>query len=171
MAIPSTPQQQATGTKWPMLKFILLNGLHLFFKWSKDFGLQSPQNSKSILTTRLCGQVCLLTLSDNIQRCMSTPGLKAFFQYCELVLGGEELFEGCETELGIAMSFLGFLPAKVTSYADCFSHCVFFLSLGTNTGFLYQKEGCSCLQTWGRESLPLLSLLYPFVSFVACFLR
>lgn len=34
--------------------------------------------------------------------------------------------------------FVGvFSPAKNTSYADSFSYCVFFLSLGTNTVFLY----------------------------------
>lgn len=96
--------------------------------------------------------------------------LRAFIQYCELILGGEGLFEGWEKELGIAMIWF-FLPAKNTSYAGCLSHCVFFLSLGTNTAFLYWKEGCSCLQTWGRGRSPLLSLLYSFVGFVAWFLK
>lgn len=45
-------------------------------------------------------------------------------------------------------------PVRSTSYAGWFSHCVFFLSFGTNTTSLYQKEGCSCLQTWGRGRLP-----------------
>lgn len=97
--------------------------------------------------------------------------LRAFFQYCELFLGGEGLFEGREKERGIAMIFFFFWPAKNTSYAGCFSHCAFFLSLGTNTAFLYQKEGCSFLQTWGRGILPLLSLSYSFVGFIAWFLK
>lgn len=57
-----------------MLKLILLNGLYLSLKWSKDFCLQSPQTSKFILTTRLWGKGCLLTLSDGTQSCMNTPG-------------------------------------------------------------------------------------------------
>lgn len=135
--------------------------------YSKGFCLQCPPTSKPFLTIRLWGQGCFLMLFDGIQYCICTPhwGLS----FILVIPGRKNGFGGMRERTWNCYAFLK--PAWNTSHAVWFSHCVFFLSFGTNTAFLYQKEGYSCSQTWGGERLPLLPLLYVFVVFLVWFLK
>lgn len=59
----------------------------------------------------------------------------------------EKVFSEGEKENGYAF----FKPSRNASYAGWFSHCVFFLSSGTNAAVsLCQKEGCSCSRPGGE---------------------
>lgn len=49
--------------------------------------------------------------------------------------------------------------------------CIVFSSFPLGQTSLYQKEGCSCSQTWGRGRSALKSLLCSFMGFVAWFLK
>lgn len=148
---------------------MLLHGSCLLLSWPKGSGVQSPPASSPVVAVRLWGQCCFLLLSDGIQQCVSTLAWGLLFSRVSYS-SEEKVFSKGERKNSELLCFF-LKPVRSTSYAGWFSHCVFFLSFGTNTTSLYQKEGCSCLQTWGRGRLPPLSLLYSFVIFVAWFLK
>lgn len=62
------------------------------------------------------------------------------------------------------LSLLGILPMQT-------AFCIVFSSFPLGQTSLYQKEGCSCSQTWGRGRSALKSLLCSFMGFVAWFLK
>lgn len=128
---------------WILLAFVLAKGLQCAKPSS-----QQPRGGCEALEAML-----LLAAVWWHPAVCEHAGLRVFIQQGELFLRGKSVFKGWEKELGIAVFFF-LKPVRSTSYAGWFSHCVFFLSFGTNTTSLYQKEGCSCLQTWGRGRLP-----------------
>lgn len=163
-----TSHRHWSARRGSMLKFMLLNGISLSLHGQRAFIFKALKPANPFWPQGFEGKAafwgCLMA-SSTVWACLAEGfhsvlwvipiRKKGFYRMGERTWNCDVLFK----------------PARNTSYAGCFSHCVFFLSFGTNTVFLYQKEGCSCSQTWGRGRLPLLSLLYSFAGFVACFLK